>query len=235
MTSNENIFAKINKNKTNELLNILNDVKKEEENRIIENNTQALLRKISPTNSSDLKMLAKKIENLQNQVSLILKKVSENKIDDPRIENNPLPNESNMTYEFGARSYKTSCYPDYTWRNGYWYKISSELKFELIGSEDSLNLSSILLEDKHPDITAQIDDYFYPIIYDNVRYFVKDIWEQDPYYNGKRFVNTRNYVYIPDAKACVNWADSDLEQIIKSSATKFEDPEFMKKIKSKNV
>jgi hypothetical protein len=91
---------------------------------------------------------------------------------DPRVSNNILPFQSSVTYKFGARSYITSVYPQYTWRNGTWFLIDKDLSFKkdtIKRYERSvLTLKSIStwLEYSH------INDSWDPITIGTHRYFI---------------------------------------------------------------
>jgi hypothetical protein len=97
---------------------------------------------------------------------------------DPRRCNNILPNDAVMTRRFGARSYLTDCYPEYTWYNGNWFKISDELKFEELDDKNLRMLhnnysNSTLLEKGYADSSIILDDLFVPFKVFGTRVFVR--------------------------------------------------------------
>jgi len=141
---------------------------------------------------------------------------------DPRVFNHPLPNQSTMTYKFGSRSYISDVYPGYTWYNGHWYKITEDLKFtESRGLQYTHIHGSTMLHKQYIDTTVQINESFYPIIYNGTRLFVK------------RHL-TENYVYIPHLQGVVQ-ATGSLSELRFVSAeydhngVVFEDIDFMVK------
>lgn len=100
--------------------------------------------------------------------------------EDPRIRNRPLPQESKITYEFGARAYISDAYPNYVWRNGHWYKITDELKFVSMTHEEikkilltNIYTTDIMRKIPFADKSYTIDDTFAPIIYKGIRYFIR--------------------------------------------------------------
>jgi hypothetical protein len=120
---------------------------------------------------------------------------------DPRVDNNPLPNDSEITYKFGAMSYITDVYPGYTWRNGSWYKIKKTLEFKphsakrLVNFRNSVNtnnsvnfIDSINVKKLNP--CAYINDAFVPFMHYDNRYFI--CIPNSPYQN-KYYCN----LYIP--------------------------------------
>lgn len=70
------------------------------------------------------------------------------------MDNVYLPNNAYITYKFGARSYISNLYSEYTWRNGIWYKIYNNLHF----SNNEI-----------------IDDTYIPIFLNGIRIFIKKI------------------------------------------------------------
>lgn len=101
---------------------------------------------------------------------------------DPRIDNKPLPNDSVMTKQFGARAYVTDAYYGFVWRNGHWYRITDNLKFVESSPEriqyylhkksSKLSVKAITSEGI-PDESANINDAYIPVKVDGIRYFIK--------------------------------------------------------------
>jgi hypothetical protein len=50
-------------------------------------------------------------------------------LEDPRMKNRSLPNDSILTYKYGARVYEHPLYPGFAWRNGFWYVVDENTKF----------------------------------------------------------------------------------------------------------
>jgi len=153
---------------------------------------------------------------------------------DPRVFNNPLPNDAVMTYQYGARSYVVDCYPGYTWRNGHWYKITNSLRFtqlpireiQKIWSPNSRGYHphSVELEKKYIDLTFQLTDLAHPVIYHGTRIFVTESYKKAK----------DSYIYIPSSQGAIYAHNSSgnptVESLIKQSGIILEDPEMYRKI-----
>lgn len=107
---------------------------------------------------------------------------AKNNITDPRIYNNPLPNDSKIVYEYGSAVYISDCYPNFIWHNGFWYKASADLKFERMTHPQIIHslFNYYPLPNNDYSTTFEnyiLDDSFYPVLYANSqRIFVKEIW-----------------------------------------------------------
>lgn len=165
--------------------------------------TEDLIKKLTPNSSK------KEISNLRESFDRLKKQFEELKNEvDPRMFNNPLPNDSKMTYQYGARSYIVDCYPGYTWRNGNWFKITPDLKFEptpklLISScPDPTGLAD---QSYSSSMFCIIDDSYYPAIINGTRVFVKEVFRKTPSYNGSHHLERyRNYAYFPFNQNIIN-------------------------------
>ena len=165
--------------------------------------TEDLIKKLTPNSSK------KEIANLRESLDSLKKQFEELKNEvDPRMFNNPLPNDSKMTYQYGARSYVVDCYPGYTWRNGNWFKITPDLKFEptpkLLISQcpDPTGLAD---QSYSSSMFCIIDDSFYPVIINGTRVFVKEVFRkvQTPGCNVMT-EHYRNYAYFPFNQNIIN-------------------------------
>lgn len=135
-------------------------------------------------------------EHRQLEEELATKETSDDlfKID-PRIDNKPLPNDATMTRDFGERSYITSVYPGFTWRNGYWFKITKTLKFKIIQHDlhdKDIGFGISGLTKFNIDPAIQMTDKFEEIIHDDIRLFRAKYGSTDQEY----------IYYIPSLKAC---------------------------------
>lgn len=131
------------------------------------------------SNLSPKKDQGAQIKLLYDHVKNLYQMVDRGSVD-PRVCNFPLPEQSKMTYEYGARSYVTDVYPDYTWRNGVWYKIGPNLKFVSTYKKEQLKnpvLSHVELYGSTAVKNAAevIDDSYYPVIYNGNRIFVREV------------------------------------------------------------
>lgn len=124
---------------------------------------------------------------------------------DPRVENNPLPNDSKITSKFGALAYITDTYPGYVWRNGSWYKIKNNLSFKPHSAQRITNFKKNININRHicsiDKINVKelkkcdyINDAFVPIKHYDNRYF---ICIPDTMYQNKYYCT----LYIPHHKA----------------------------------
>lgn len=162
---------------------------------------------------SDIENKDVKIQQLNQKVEQLYRKLCEENLgrqilvrEDPRINNRPLPNDSIMTYEYGARAYITSAYPGYVWRNGHWYSLDSKPKF-VPDSESKLvyytstNINNsiepsgkALLYEELPDHSIHLNDSFVPVFVNGIRYFM-------------RFVKTSEgsitYIYVPQIQSTI--------------------------------
>lgn len=163
---------------------------------------EKLIEKLTPNGSKS------EIANLIVCVEKIKKQLTELKCDaDPRMFNNPLLNDSRMTYKFGARAYESDCYPGYVWRNGNWFKITPELQFEptpkvLVtqrpdptGAADQSYSSSIF---------CIIDDSFYPVLINGTRLFVKEVFTNADYNGNVHTKLSGMYAYFPYHNHIIN-------------------------------
>jgi hypothetical protein len=152
------------------------------------------LRHFSPTK------FEQEVSKMQTQIESLRKQMVEmysSKIMDPRIHNNPLPNESTITYRYGARCYITECYPDYVWRNGFWYRKSETLRFEKMNKNNiKAAMFGTTLHDKYHIGTDNyvLDDSFYPIMYNETRIFVRESWETQ---RDAQFIYRGAVMYYP--------------------------------------
>lgn len=145
---------------------------------------------------SDLKSLTELLHKLTKKPEIIV-------FIDPRDDNKPLPEDSILVYKYGARSYLSDRYPGFTWRNGYWIKITDKLnlhpgsaerikKFYDEGSEredgqtDDLMMYGI-------DPTISLNDSYIPYIINGSRKFIRQ------FYNYKK-VYRYSLVYYPQLK-----------------------------------
>jgi len=109
-----------------------------------------------------LKEYEKTLNDIKNYKEIISSYI------DPRIKNEELPNDAKVTYEFGARSFISDVYKDFTWRNGFWYKISNELYFT-----NNMNNAYLQFKDLNGVNTHSfINDSFKSIIISDKRYFI---------------------------------------------------------------
>jgi hypothetical protein len=159
---------------------------------------------------------------------------------DPRIENNPLPNDAKITYSYGARAYISDCYPNFVWRNGFWYRASEELKFSEMSKEEINNLLKINnFYDPHNMGTQNhiLDDSFYPIILGETRVFIKERWES---YKEQRLIYRGSIIYFPHTQTFMDdhnsllrlcykeYSKKDPETIPSHEKIKYEDEKNMK-------
>lgn len=165
--------------------------------------TENLIKKLTPNSSK------KEITNLRESLERLKKQFEELRNDvDPRMFNNPLPNDSKITYQYGARSYVVDCYPGYTWRNGNWFKITPDLMFEptpkllVTNCPDPTGLAD---QSCSSSMFCIIDDSYYPIIINGTRVFVKEVFRKVQSYNGTlQMESYRNYAYFPFNQNIIN-------------------------------
>ena len=159
-----------------------------------ESNPEELIKKLTPISST------KEILRLHECVEKLKQQFGELKNDiDPRLFNNPLPNDSKMTYQFGARAYTTDCYPGYIWRNGHWSKITQDLKFEatpkyLFSYADITGITSQYYT-ASPFVT--LDDSYYPAIINGTRIFIRELKSQCNTGTHYYIKNTGMIAYFP--------------------------------------
>jgi len=87
-------------------------------------------------------------------------------VEDPRQDNKSLPNDSTITYAFGARAYVTDLYPGYIWRNCEWFKIKHGLKFK---PQSETRIKRYMFSKNN---SGHINDAYVPIIINGIRYFI---------------------------------------------------------------
>ncbi len=158
------------------------------------NTNEELVKKLSPNGKKMLDLLEKRLDSLKKQISDIKQEA------DPRMFNNPLPNDSVMTYQFGARAYKCTSYPKYVWRNGHWYEMKDDLKFEKVFSAKTFvpDLTSIVKHSDESSIFTILDDTYYPIFVNGTRIFVKEVFSRVLRKNGDFALDkSAMYAYFP--------------------------------------
>jgi hypothetical protein len=89
---------------------------------------------------------------------------------DPRIDNRSLPDDSIRTELFGARSYVTTAYPGYVWRNCNWYRITPTLQFKSVPISNK-SYHNDVIEKLGYDPSLIINDSFQELNIDGVRVF----------------------------------------------------------------
>lgn len=157
---------------------------------------------------------------------------AENSVD-PRVYGNPLPNQSVVTFKYGARAYVTDAYPDYVWRNGAWYKIVPELRFDRCISKEFLFVEpgglfgNMQLSNHYiPDNSNMLDDMYYPVVVNGQRVFIREFWSNTGLCQDA-------FVYFPTAQV-IRQLPNIPHNIPRHSSnlrryfTIYEDPEFMK-------
>jgi hypothetical protein len=121
---------------------------------------------------------ANHISELKQRLRSALKQAKINKSQfDPRIVNLPLPNDAVITYDNGARAYKSDIYQGFIWRNGVWYLDDVKFKEETI--ENSIcdyNTGTIYSNIVTSLVGLNIDDTFYPCIINGQRIFIHENW-----------------------------------------------------------
>ncbi len=104
---------------------------------------------------------------------------------DPRINNNPLPNDACITKKYGHTAFTSDCYPGFVWHLGFWYKESATLKFLDLSPDENDKLLAIPLEHRQTtllkegllDMTIRMDSAFYPAKINGNRVFLREYWE----------------------------------------------------------
>ena len=133
---------------------------------------------VTEFDSEKLKSLVEKYSTQSNDIAKVkeyeesIKNIKLSKIYilvDPRIKDAGLPNDASVTYDYGARSFITDAYDNFTWRNGTWFKITNELKFKSDIS-DSFTKKDV---QGHKIYRTLINDSYNSIIVNNNRYFIK--------------------------------------------------------------
>lgn len=158
--------------------------------------TEELIKKLTPNSSK------KEIANLRETLESLKRQFEELKNDvDPRMFNNPLPNDSKITYQYGARSYMADCYPGYTWRNGNWIKITTDLKFTptpKVLVTDCPDLTFAVDQSYSSSMFCIMDDSYYPVIVNGTRLFLKEMFRRlyHPSSNTS-YERYRTYAYFP--------------------------------------
>ena len=125
------------------------------------------------------------IKELKNRLRAAEKFVKINKSQyDPRIVNLPLPNDAIITYKYSARAYESDLYDGFVWRNGVWY-IADGLKFDVIDIKNTAiadySCGTIYSNINVSLIGVNIDDTFYPCIFNGQRLFIHENWRNTPY------------------------------------------------------
>ena len=193
------LMAKELSNKWNALVPLPQQSLNTQENVPEINKASDLINRLTPENSKkEIHQLKRLIHKMQEQLNTI--KVTKEVID-PRMFNNPLPNQSTITYKYGARSYLTDCYVGFTWRNGHWFQVSNNFKFKPIkvanlneAIKRSPDLSCLSSDATVASPFIAMDDLFYPVIINGTRVFVKEISDTDTYLY---FPFTQNIVKSP--------------------------------------
>ncbi len=153
-------------------------------------------------------------ESMKRELANIMYKLSElsaNNNVDPRICNNPLPNDARLTRAYGHRSFISDCYPGFVWYNGFWYKETDTLKFSELSFDENIKLLSIpperyqtaLLKEGLLDMSVRMDDAFYPVKINGNRVFLREYWDvikNDPRNFTYKYLDT--IMYIPELQGC---------------------------------
>lgn len=118
------------------------------------------------------------ISELKHRLRNALKQAKINKSQfDPRIVNLPLPNDAILTYENGARAYKSDIYQGFIWRNGVWYLDDVKFKADVVESNiENYNTGTIYSNIVTSLVGLNIDDTFYPCIINGQRIFIHENW-----------------------------------------------------------
>ena len=187
MNNNEFLLKKIESQELEikEKCNNIEKLSKQNEN--LTGEVDILIEKISTleieletalSDSEKLKSLVEKYSTQSNDIAKVkeyeesIKNIKLSKIYilvDPRIKDAGLPNDASVTYDYGARSFITDAYDNFTWRNGTWFKITNELKFKSDIS-DSFTKKDV---QGHKIYRTLINDSYNSIIVNNNRYFIK--------------------------------------------------------------
>lgn len=143
-------------------------------------------------------------ETLKREMINIMCKLSANAENvnnqDPRIYNNPLPNDAVITKKYGHRSFTSDLYPGFVWYNGFWHKESADLHFKELTSEANKKLLNTgkfktkTLSIGMIDMSICMDDAFYPVKIDGVRVFLREVWYDDSY--------SSTISYLPEIQGC---------------------------------
>ena len=175
------------------------------------------------TTSFEIKMQ----EKIEEMVSLIhicdnvikeMKSLNETKktvvVEDPRVNNNSLPNDSKINFEFGARSYISDLYPGFVWRNCVWFKIRSDLKFIKMDNskikQKSARADTMLLHHKYnPEDNSgtmtNVDDLHDSIIVNDVRVFARRVYYTQPINGVNKFAHGYYAnIYLPHRQITIN-------------------------------
>jgi len=154
---------------------------------------------------------------------------------DPRLFNNPLPSQSVISFQYGARSYNCDLYPGFTWRNGTWYKTTPELKFSPAPIEgiyirrSDMQHAPDLGNRKIPDVVATIDDLYYPVFINSNRVFIREVWVKRRGEQPSQCVEA--YCYFPDKQLTTRLENVPgvLPRFNRDAqyASRHEDPAFM--------
>jgi hypothetical protein len=167
----------------------------DEKSSSVKNETAEIIKGLTPKSSKleienlklKLSALSTQVEDLKNQV-------------DPRMFNNPLPNDAVMTYEYGARAFYSNCYPGYIWRNGSWYLITPTFKFEPLPKITC----EILIENPtwggnidSDKTNFVLDDSWYPVKMNGTRIFIREKFVSHYDAHHKLYNFSKSYAYLP--------------------------------------
>ena len=132
-----------------------------------------------------MSFISNKIDNLKKEINNSYDNNIQNQQlnTDPRVDNKILPNDSEITYSFGALAYTTDTYPGYVWRNGSWYKIKKNLSFtphsaqRIVNFKKNISTTNYYTSIDSIDVNKlkpcqYINDAFRPIMYYDYRYFI---------------------------------------------------------------
>ncbi len=134
--------------------------------------TANLINRLTPSSSKqELAQLRTTVNLLQEQINAL--RDSKDQCD-PRLFNNPLPNQATITYKYGARAYEIDCYPGFVWRNNHWYRITSSLNFvpDKVTATKKIDLVNAINTGIHTSLV--LDDSYYPVIVNGTRLFVHE-------------------------------------------------------------
>ena len=125
---------------------------------------------------------------------------------DPRIVNLPLPNDAKITYKYGARAYESDLYKGFVWRNGVWYVIDDNLRFDKPDIKNSsianYNYGTIYSNINTSLIGVNIDDTFYPCILNGQRIFIHENWENNSPFNTFIYEPTSHQIFVNTMSMC---------------------------------